>query len=302
VRIRQLEYFVAICDAGSFTAASAQLFVAQPSLSQQIRQLEAELGGSLFERTAHGVVLTSAGKVFAAASREILNTIDRSVDEFRAVLEGRQGETVILSVRSIIAGILPSAISHLHTEMPDVVYRLRDFNHRNKVEAALARGEGDIAVGPRPRNWLGPIVSLGWEEIVLVGQRAGGNRTGPWNLDELRSAAWILYEADHGFSEVVKEFCGMLGLEPNAVAHCDQVEAALSLAAQGVGVALVPSNVIPAGWTDLISRTEPQMLREVTAYARQPHTLLVDQVLKALGEAPVPLLELSQIPANAVRL
>src|SRR5205085_12491349 len=64
VNLRQLEYFVAIAEEGSFTRAAERLFVAQPSLSQQMKSLERELGGQLLERLPKGVRLTAAGKVF----------------------------------------------------------------------------------------------------------------------------------------------------------------------------------------------------------------------------------------------
>src|SRR5260370_7215007 len=86
MEIHQLRYFVAVADEGSFSRAAAKVRVAQPSLSQQIRKLEAELGQPLFDRLPRSVVLTEAGRCLLEYARQILASIGdarRSVDELK---------------------------------------------------------------------------------------------------------------------------------------------------------------------------------------------------------------------------
>ena len=100
MEIHQLRYFVAVTDEGNFSRAAAKVRVAQPSLSQQIRKLEAEIGQRLFDRLPRSVVLTEAGRCFIDYARQILASIGdarRSVDELKdavrtAIFSQRQNE------------------------------------------------------------------------------------------------------------------------------------------------------------------------------------------------------------------
>src|SRR5258705_4246985 len=86
MNLRQLDYLLAIADEGSFTRAAEQLLIAQPSLSQQIKSLERELGGSLLERLPKGVRLTAAGKAFLPEARAAVAHADRARRNARGAL------------------------------------------------------------------------------------------------------------------------------------------------------------------------------------------------------------------------
>ena len=101
VELRHLRYFVAVAEELNFTRAAARLRTAQPSLSQQIRRLEREVGVQLLERTNRRVQLTAAGRVFLREARELLNHADRAV---QAAVRADAGEMGTLSV-----GVMPAA-------------------------------------------------------------------------------------------------------------------------------------------------------------------------------------------------
>ena len=91
IELRHLRYFVALADAGSFTQAAERIFVAQPTLSQQIRRLEEIVGAQLLHRGREGIRLTRAGTVLLDASRNVLSLVDYEVDRARHVAGlGRQ--------------------------------------------------------------------------------------------------------------------------------------------------------------------------------------------------------------------
>src|SRR6201988_2992334 len=83
IELRHLRYFVALADAGSFTHAAEQMFIAQPTLSQQIRRLEEMVGTSLLQRRREGVRLTEAGSVLLEESRTVLSRVDHGVSRTR---------------------------------------------------------------------------------------------------------------------------------------------------------------------------------------------------------------------------
>ena len=153
--LRQLRYFVAIADRGSFSAAASAINVAQSALSRHIRQLEEELGGQIFERGARGVALSESGRILLDRARYILDQLDNIAAEV-----SRENREVSGSVRfgaaSSLADILYEPIArHIVNHFPRIQLRLstgltEDLNGR------LLRGALDIAVvtEPRPNDHL----------------------------------------------------------------------------------------------------------------------------------------------------
>src|SRR6201981_272502 len=106
IELRHLRYFVALADAGSFTRAAEQMFIAQPTLSQQIRRLEEIVGTQLLQRRREGLQLTKAGAVLLDASRTVLSLVDHEVNRTRqAAGLGRQRLRVVVPPR------LPDALA-----------------------------------------------------------------------------------------------------------------------------------------------------------------------------------------------
>jgi DNA-binding transcriptional LysR family regulator len=170
--LRQIEYWVAVVEEGSFGRAARRMHVSQPSLSQQVKVLEAELGGELLERLPRDVRPTPAGKEFLPHARRTVAAAREAVRAARAALEMRGGELEIATVGSVATGILPDAIASWRERFPDASLRLREFDHRRLAEDAVAAGEADIGIGPPPSDWSGPLRLLGWEELVVVPQPA----------------------------------------------------------------------------------------------------------------------------------
>src|SRR5712691_11223992 len=107
MNLRQLQYCVAVVDTASFTKAAQRLHVSQPGLSQQIRALEAELGGKLIERLPRGIRLTPAGKAFLPEARAAVLAAERAGKAARSAFAVRTAELEIATLRSIAVGILP---------------------------------------------------------------------------------------------------------------------------------------------------------------------------------------------------
>src|SRR5437899_3732672 len=162
MNLRQLQYLLAIADEGSFTRAAERLLVAQPSLSQQIKSLEHELGGALLERLPTGVRLTAAGKAFLPDARAAVAHAERARRNARSALGLEAGELEVATVTSIAYGVLPPAFERWRERYPATTIALREYTHRRALDDAVRTGVGDIAVGPRPPQWGGPVVKLGW--------------------------------------------------------------------------------------------------------------------------------------------
>src|SRR5262249_38602389 len=147
-----------------------------------------------------------------------------------------------------------------------VVLRLHDYSHRRDLEEAVRGGQGDLAVGPRPERWEGPVVCLGFEEMVVTS--LAGHGPEPAAPAELAAADWVLYEPEQGMSEVVARLAAQLGFPPRAVARTGQVAAALQFAVEGIGVAVTPENAVPLHWSRHARRIGPGFFRELVLYGR----------------------------------
>jgi len=287
VNLRQLEYFVAIVEDGSFTAAAERLLVSQPSLSQQINALERELGGRLLERLPRGVRLTAAGQSLLPEAQASILHAERARRAVRMALELEVGQLEVAVNTSAAAGILPIVLRDWQHRYPAIEVSLLEFPHRRALDEAVRDGVGDIAVGPPPEDWLGPVEHLGWEEFVLVlpdGDLLLARPAVP--LTELADRRWVHFSRNHGLSEVLDFCCALAGFTPRAAVRTSQVSAAPQFAATGLGPTLVPEHIVSASLQHLVRPASPRLIRPVVAFTRREWTSLSAAFLATLHEFP----------------
>jgi len=268
--LRQISYFVAVAEAGSFTVAARQLRIAQPSLSQQVQALERDIGASLLERTTRGVRLTAAGREVLPEARTMLAASQRARLAARQTETLEGGELEIATVRSLAVGVLPPLIGEFRSKHPHLRIWLREFAHRDHLNDAVLAGLSDVAIGPRPASWNGPLIALGWEEFVVIVPQSDpvAATEEPVSLRHLAEHEWILYEPGHGLDDVVLFACAQAGFTPRAAMRTGQAEAAVRLAASGLGVAMVPINVVPEQLAKISRHMRNPVIRELAAYTR----------------------------------
>jgi DNA-binding transcriptional LysR family regulator len=261
---------VAVAEQGSFTVAATRLHISQPSLSQQVQALERDLGTALLERIPRGARLTAAGREFLPEARAMLAASQRGRLAVRQINALEGGELEIATVRSLAVGVLPTVIGEFRRRHPGVRIWLREFEHRERMNEAVRAGLSDIAVGPRPGDWEGELLPLGWEEFVIIlpasDPLAADGR--PVTLRKLADREWVLYEPGHGLNDVVLFSCAQAGFTPRPSLRTGQAEAAVRLAASGLGVALVPVNMVPDHLADAARRLREPIVRQLAAYAR----------------------------------
>src|SRR5829696_4739972 len=267
---RRIAYWLAVVEEGSFTRAAVLMHVSQPSLSQQIRLLENEIGGELLERLPRSVRLTAAGKAFLPHAQAAVRATERAQYAARSALELETGELEISTVRSIAAGILPGLVQSWRQRHPGTFVRLHEFTHRSLAEDSVRGGVGDLGIGPPPIEWSGPVRRLGWEEflVVLSPEDPRASRRSI-RLVELKERDWVMFERGNGLHDLIVSACAAAGFSPRHAVLTSQVETAARLAAAGVGPTLVPENVIPDGLQGALLRVDPPLGRELTVYARE---------------------------------
>ena len=270
MNLRQLECFVAVAEEGSFTRAAERVGIAQPSLSQHIRALEEELNGAVVNRLPHGAALTPAGRSLLPEARAALRAVERAHRAPRAALALEAGELEIATVLSMAVGLLARLHRRLARAVPE-----RGDPAAGVPAPHAARGRGRAGVG-RPRDraapgaaWSGPLEIVGWEEFVLVVGTADPLASrATVRLEELAEREWVLYHQDHGLAGILESVCRRAGFLPHGTVRTSQAEGAVRLASAGLGLALVPDNIVLPGAAGAVLHFEPRLLREVTAYSR----------------------------------
>ena len=290
MNLRQLECFVAVADEGSFTRAARRVGISQPSLSQHIRALEQELEGPMFNRLPRGVSLTPAGRTLLPDARIALRAFERGVRGARSTLAVEGGELEIATVLSMAVGLLPRHIGSWHERHPNVAIRLHEFRHRSLLEDAVEQGVADFALGPVPvRSWDGPLETVGWEEFVLVvPTRDVLARQASVRLEDLHDREWVLYHPDHGLAGIVETLCRTAGFSPRGTVRTSQAEGAVRFAASGLGIALVPNNIVLRGVECAVLRLEPRVVREIAVYARVPLSATASAFVDVVRAAATP--------------
>ncbi|MEV7770731.1 LysR family transcriptional regulator [Kitasatospora sp. NPDC086791] len=277
--LRQLQYLVTVVDTGSFTRAAEQLHVTQPALSHQMRALENAVGGPLLERLPRSVRLTPMGRAVLPHARAALAEADRLHAVARRTAGLEEGELEVAAIYSVSLGILPPVLRAWRRRHPGVRIRLREYPHADRLRAAMAAGRADVAIGPAPADWDGPIRELGVEEFAVVlpaDDPLADRPSGTVGLAELADRAWVHYAPDNGLADLLDRVAARAGFHPRAAVRAEQTSAAPLLAAAGLGPALVPANIVPPHFDGAVLRPDPPIRRTLTAYTRtRPDPLTV---------------------------
>ncbi|HEY3298322.1 MAG TPA: LysR family transcriptional regulator [Armatimonadota bacterium] len=245
MELRHLRYFVAVAEELHFGRAAERLFMAQPPLSQQIRQLENEMGVRLFDRTNRRVSLTASGEAFLVDAHGILAHVEKAVQNAQRASRGEAGWFGVGFVASAVYDILPAILRKFREEYPEVELDLLEISG---VEQGQALREKRINVGfvrlPAPEQ--GIVRECVAKDILMVAVPASHRlaREAAVSLSELASESFILYpqQPESTWGEYVIRICEEAGFEPRIVQKTGEIQTAVSLVDAGIGVAIVPAS------------------------------------------------------------
>ena len=266
--LRQLEYLVTVAQTGSFTVAASQLHVSQPTLSQQIKALELEVGTALIERLPRGIRLTAPGRAMFGDAQATLASARRVLSSCRRAVTDEPQMISLATVRSLAAAVLPATVKRWHELRPEMSISMLEFASRKQAAAAVRDGRADLGIGPLPEDWSGARLELGWEQLILVlpSNDPLARTSGDIRLEALSGRDWVLYEEGHGLGDEALAACHAAGFEPQCAVQTAQVEVAARLAAAGIGPSLVPIKNVPPDLAQNIRGIDPPVTWRVWAY------------------------------------
>lgn len=270
--LRRIGYFVAVVDHGGFGAAARALYVAQPSLSQAVARLEADLGVKLLDRSHGGVEPTDAGRDFLVHAREVLDRVadvEAASDRLRT---DRARELRIATLGTLAIDPLPELVRAVRSELPAVAVRVDTARSREALVAAVRRGDADAGLTDLARSGPGlstvPIVD---QEIVLVTpeQLDLGPRVTVGDLSDL---AMVAPPSD--VDDVARTRHAFRGHRLRVVVECPDWNGVIQAVRSGIGAVLMARPVASTFFApgQLVS-VDPPIVRAVGVVHRSDDTL-----------------------------
>ncbi|MBS1312017.1 MAG: LysR family transcriptional regulator, partial [Ruminococcus sp.] len=235
----QLQYFVAIAESGSITAAAKKLFLSQPPLSMQMKRLEKELGCVLFLRGAREVQLTEAGKLLYTRAKSMLE-LRRITEEELAVCSEQTSGTIRLGVISSVGcSLLPQWLKWFHAQYPQIrfslyesdTYQILEKLHQDRVELALVRSPFS-AEGIQK-------VPLQTESLIAVGHHSFFSEADTISLQELAERPLIIYRR---WEHILNQTFRTLELPVSYFCVNEDARTTVYWADAGLGVGIIPES------------------------------------------------------------
>lgn len=247
MEIHQLRYFCAVARTGSFTRAAQREHLAQPSLSQQVRKLEDELGSPLFDRLGRAVQLTQFGEAFLPRAEGILRQVDEARSEIQEMAGSEQGKLVIGAIPTVAPYYLPSRLAAFVRKFPrarisvieDVTLEIIEHVHRGTIDLAL------LAL-PAPATHCQCQELLRERLYLVVPRHHRLAKLSEAGLVQIENDPFLLLKEGHCFRENTLAACGRARLQPNVIFESGQFNSILAMVAAGIGVSVVPEMAVEA--------------------------------------------------------
>ena len=244
MELHQLEYFVAVAEETSFTRAASRVHVAQPGVSAQVRRLESELGERLFDRSGRTIRLTEAGAAVLPFARAALDAVAKArlaVDDLAGLV---RGQVTIGMVSGCALPVVAELLAGFHKRYPGVAISLTEDNS-DRLAELLGDGRLDLAligVAGEPAPGIDSVVLLDEELVAAIppGHPLAGNPT--VTVKALRDVPLVSLPRGTGVRAALDAACAAAGFEPRIVFEASALPMVVTMAAQGLGLAVVPQS------------------------------------------------------------
>jgi LysR family hydrogen peroxide-inducible transcriptional activator len=240
MELSQLRYVMAVADTGNFTRAAARSNIAQPSLSQQIINLERELGHKLFHRMGRKAVLTEAGTVFLERARRILFEVEDATKEL-GDHPSLERKITVGAIPTLAPYLLPTLITRCRKRFPNLQVNIREDFKVTLIQEIL-EGELDLALATLPVADPSIQVEVLWKEPLILAVAKGHPLASKDRVigSDLANETFILLGSSSSLTAQVRRFCGENNFEPRIGSRCAQVATVKALVGIGTGISILP--------------------------------------------------------------
>lgn len=247
---RQVRYFLAVAQSGSFTAAASRIGIAQPALSTQVSKLESELGCTLFLRRPRGVELTAAGERFRVHAVDICERMEAAQREARSTARQFNAELTLGMPTLMSTLLIAPLLEAVRSALPDVTLRVREAMGV-ALREMLAGGQLDVAILYQiPSDMFSDSLVLFEEDLFLgTASRVGVRFAAELSGKELTSVPLVLSTAGNSHREQMEDFARRAAIRLNIVAEVDSISGQREVVLNGAASAILPRSGF-CGWPE----------------------------------------------------
>lgn len=252
---RQLQYMLKVAEERSFSKAAQKLYIAQPSLSQYIHNLEQQLGIQLFDRTTVPLRLTYAGELYIETAKKILDLNYQLSQQMEDIANLKKGRLTIGLSPFRSTYIMPRVLPLFHEKFPGIEVILIEGTSSELEELAL-KGSTDISVMTLPiQDKQFEYETVLTEEILIAvppqhplketfqKEITTSYRHPKIHLNKLKDESFILLKQDQKLHQIATQLCKQAGFKPRVVLESESIEAAHALVTAGMGITFVPDTL-----------------------------------------------------------
>ncbi|WP_248924217.1 LysR family transcriptional regulator [Paenibacillus hamazuiensis] len=248
MELKQLEYFMAVCQELHFTRAAEKLGIAQPSLSQQIRLLEHEIGTPLFDRIGKRTVITEAGKMLLHHSYNVFHELSQARAAISELQGLKRGALKIGALLTVVNYLLPPTVIRFHQNYPNIELSVLGLR-TGDIFDGLLQNELDLGIVylPMEHDDL-ETIPLFKENLALAAPVDHPVSKEPFvTLEILKETPSVLLPSSYFLRQLINEQCRRLDFKPQRIMEMTTMESIVNMVAQGVGV-----TILPKGYLDYI--------------------------------------------------
>ena len=297
--LTELRYVVAVAEARHFGRAAERCHVSQPSLSESVKNLEEELGVTLFERGKRGVFLTEAGEQIVAQARRALEEADRVKTVARQGRDPLKGVLRLGIIHTIAPYLLPDLVGALRHSAPEMPLDVEENTTAN-LDRMLKAGELEAVILALPYGGPGIETVPLYEEIfrVVAPAKHALARKKAIAVEDLDAGELLLLPVGHCFRDQVLDACNEFSRPPDAGRQGNSLETLRSMVASGLGISVLPATALtPRHANALVKAVEfssPCPVRRVGLASRRGfhRPAALSQLVAAVHGLPLPVKQL----------
>jgi len=245
MELRHLRYFLKVAEERNFSKAAEKLFISQPPLSRQIKELEEEIGARLFERNNKRVELTEAGKYFEIEVKRIIDSLEKVILKTHKIAENVSGDFHIAYISSTFSGIISELIKHLSKLYPYANFKLYEIGTARQLKE-LEQGILDLGILRAPLEPTQINTTLWfYDGYALVYNKNLFQINSEAEMTKLKGATFVFFNKDVAphFHNSLLKICAIHGFTPNVVHQSNNINSIIQLVQNGLGVSIVPASL-----------------------------------------------------------
>lgn len=294
---RHLRYFLAVAEELHFRKAAEKLFISQPGLSRQIKQMEQDLGVTLFERNNRRVALTKTGDYLQKELQINLKNLEDILAHSKLIHHGKEGHLTLGFVGSAMLQIIPAILKQFNSKFPKVMFKLEEMDNQKQIEGLLSQeiDVGFVRLERVPRSL--EIHTVLKETFCLVlPKNHPVNKRNFKNLSQFKDSPFILFDPEYSasyYEKVMQIFdgCGFAPIISHNTIHASSI---YKLVENNLGVSVVPKS-LQFGYDMNVKFIEldaiPQRAFLSIAWSKNNRNPMLQNILRLINPPIEPLLK-----------